>query len=175
MGRPERPITTVGPVAAFAERLRTLRRTAGGPNGQRNYRTMAAVAKTSPASLSLAASGKKLPSWKTTLAYIRACGVTDPQEIQQWLQDWEAVSQAPYGSPGPQSSPAPKVASVPAQREVTHTDVGPPDRPGAPNELVDAVATTKTTHRTTPRTVLLIALGVLLGAACMALIVWWLV
>ncbi|MVO90577.1 helix-turn-helix domain-containing protein, partial [Streptomyces sp. p1417] len=70
-------------VVDFAAALRRLRRKAGQP-------TLAVMAKQSgfsTASLSAAAGGYVLPSWRVTTAYVEACGA-DPQT---WRGRWEAV------------------------------------------------------------------------------------
>ncbi|MDX3733299.1 nSTAND1 domain-containing NTPase [Streptomyces caniscabiei] len=82
MARPERPLDpAAGPVARLAHELRELRRAAGGPS----YRTMADAAGFSPAALSKAASGARLPSLAAVQGYVRACG-GDPGE---WELRWK--------------------------------------------------------------------------------------
>lgn len=70
-------------VVEFAASLRDLRAKAGNP-------TLASMAKEtniSTASLSKAASGYEVPSWRTTKAYVEACGA----EPEQWRKLWESV------------------------------------------------------------------------------------
>jgi transcriptional regulator with XRE-family HTH domain len=85
MGRKENPIVGTGPIVEFAESLRRVRQEAGSPR----YRDMALRAHISAPALSLAAAGKKLPTWETTKAYLRACNVTDRDSVQRWRQAWE--------------------------------------------------------------------------------------
>jgi Helix-turn-helix domain len=59
-----------GPVQAFAQDLRMLREKAGNPD----YRSMARRVGCAPSTLSTAATGRKLPTLETTLAFVRACG-----------------------------------------------------------------------------------------------------
>ncbi|MFI9255787.1 helix-turn-helix domain-containing protein [Streptomyces sp. NPDC053069] len=70
MARPENPIPESSPLPLrnFADKMRSCR-TAKGIS----YRDMAKLANYSASALSQAASGKELPSWELTRAYIRAC------------------------------------------------------------------------------------------------------
>ncbi|MER6563786.1 helix-turn-helix transcriptional regulator [Streptomyces sp. NPDC001027] len=70
-------------IVKFAASLRELREKAGNP-------TLASMAKetgVSTASLSKAAGGHELPSWRTTKSYVEVCGA-DPK---QWRNLWEAI------------------------------------------------------------------------------------
>ena len=72
-GRPERPVDSAeGPVAAFAAELRQLRKNSGSPT----YHAMSCriAHEVSPAALSAAARGYRLPSWNTVYGFARACG-----------------------------------------------------------------------------------------------------
>jgi hypothetical protein len=81
--RPERIIDPAeGPVGEFAAALRQERDRAGRPT----YRQMARTAHRSQTSLSEAAGGRVLPTWETTEAFLRACGVT---ELESWRRRWE--------------------------------------------------------------------------------------
>lgn len=85
MARTERPLDDdAGPVARFAADLRLLRAQAGGPA----YRELARLAHYSAASLSEAASGRKLPSLAVTLAYVSACG----GDIDTWERRWHDLA-----------------------------------------------------------------------------------
>ncbi|GGW60011.1 hypothetical protein GCM10010503_41560 [Streptomyces lucensis JCM 4490] len=85
MARKERPLEgDDGPLLRFAAALRRLRHEAGSPP----YRDLAHRAHYSVATLSGAASGRRLPSLDVTLSYVRACG-GDPQE---WERRWHAVA-----------------------------------------------------------------------------------
>ncbi|MBE1489161.1 transcriptional regulator with XRE-family HTH domain [Plantactinospora soyae] len=84
MPGPERPLDGLeGPVAQFAAGLRQLRDKAGKPG----YRQMAGRANYSPATLSAAASGRRLPTLEVTLAYVAACD----GDVQQWEWRWREV------------------------------------------------------------------------------------
>ncbi|MFI2662841.1 helix-turn-helix domain-containing protein [Micromonospora carbonacea] len=86
-GRPEKPLDQSNPAAAeFADALRKKRREAGGPT----YRSMAQTAHYSATALSLAASGKKVPTWELTRAYLHACGVEDI-ELARWRDLWRSA------------------------------------------------------------------------------------
>ena len=83
--RRERPLDAVGSaLSRFAADLRALRDKAGGPT----YRELGRPAHYSPATLSQAASGQKLPSLAVTLAYVRACG----GDAGPWEERWHAVA-----------------------------------------------------------------------------------
>jgi tetratricopeptide (TPR) repeat protein len=82
VGRQERPLNpNAGPIEAFADDLRQLRRAAGNPG----YRTMARRAGYSASALSSAAAGRALPSLAVTLAYAGVCG----GDLKEWEQRWE--------------------------------------------------------------------------------------
>lgn len=85
MPRPERPLDPdMGVLARLAADLRALRTCAGNPP----YRVLGRRAHFAAATLSEAASGKKLPSLPVTLAYVRACGGDE----QEWTTRWHAVA-----------------------------------------------------------------------------------
>ena len=115
VGRPQNPIRPEdGPVAAFALDLRALRLSAGNAP----YRKMAQTAHYSAPALSLAASGKKFPTWECTRAYLRGCGVGDESEIKQWKKRWQQVydfTRSPQNPAGhdQKAQPVPAVAAGP--------------------------------------------------------------
>ena len=80
MGRPENTISASGPVADFAQQLRLLRQHAGLTLRQLTTRTGL-----STATLSVAASGRKLPAWEVARAYVQACG----GDADDWRVRWE--------------------------------------------------------------------------------------
>lgn len=85
MARRERVLDPeAGPAARFAHTLRELRRQAGTPT----YREMQTRSFVSYSTLSRAASGRGMPSWTTTEAYVLACDA-DPA---QWRPRWEQAS-----------------------------------------------------------------------------------
>ncbi len=72
----------------FAEELRRLRRSAGLPS----YRELGRLANYSPAALSEAVAGRRLPSLAVTKAFVRACG----GDVEEWTARWrELVVQGP--------------------------------------------------------------------------------
>lgn len=75
---------STGPIAEFAMRLRALRKEAGNPS----YRKLAAKTHYSASTLSVAASGTRLPTLEVTLAYVQACG-GDPSE---WQEYWRSIN-----------------------------------------------------------------------------------
>ena len=107
--RRERPLESHDTaVLRFAADLRRLREKAGNPT----YRELSRRAHYSPATLSEAAGGRKLPSLAVTLAYVTACG-DDPDD---WQARWRAViaeseAAAAHGGDPPEGDdrPAPYV------------------------------------------------------------------
>ncbi|MDR7275375.1 nSTAND1 domain-containing NTPase [Catenuloplanes atrovinosus] len=96
MPRPERPLEGLGgPVEQLAAGLRELRERAGRPG----YRQMAARVNYSVATLSAAASGRRLPTWEVTLAYVTACG-GDREEWERRWREAERLTTAPAENPG---------------------------------------------------------------------------
>lgn len=89
MPRPEAPIETVGPIAAFAQQLRNLRAQSG-----LTYRKLAVEAQYAGGTLAFAARGEVMPTWDLTRAYIKACGVVDPTQVRQWERDWQEARKA---------------------------------------------------------------------------------
>jgi WD40 repeat protein len=85
MARRERPLATGDDaITAFAADLRALRVRAGNPP----YRELAARAHYSAASLSEAASGRKLPSLAVARAYVAACG----GDVAEWEARWHDIA-----------------------------------------------------------------------------------
>jgi Ig-like domain-containing protein/helix-turn-helix protein len=99
-------------VGRFAEQLRTLRTTVGGPS----FRKMAGRSgRISHTTLHEAAAGTRFPSWETTREFVRAC---EADEVQ-WRRRWEnaqrlrtvhaladgdltpAITDSPAGGDGP--------------------------------------------------------------------------
>jgi WD40 repeat protein len=131
MPRPERPLEGLdGPIAQLADDLRRLRDKAGRPG----YREMAVRANYSSATLSAAASGRRLPTLEVTLAYVAACG-GDTREWERRWREAERLTVAPYGDPAPANghgrSPYPGLATF--QPEDTDLFFG---RADLVNELV---------------------------------------
>jgi hypothetical protein len=85
MGRREAAIEPRGGAAQrLAQELRQLRRTAGSPS----YREMAARVHYSATTLSVAASGRSVPSLPVVLAYVAACG----GDADEWRAKWDAAA-----------------------------------------------------------------------------------
>lgn len=90
MGRPENTISTDGPAADFARQLRLLRQHAA-----LTLRQLTASTGLSTATLSVAASGRKLPTWEVTRAYVQACG----GDTDDWRVRWEHAVRFPQLNP----------------------------------------------------------------------------
>jgi WD40 repeat protein/energy-coupling factor transporter ATP-binding protein EcfA2 len=107
MPRPERPLDGLdGPVAQLAAELRQLRDKAGKPG----YRQMAARVNYSVATLSAAASGRRLPTLEVTLAYVTACD-GDPGQWERRWREVERLCAAPPEVNGQGRSPYPGLAT----------------------------------------------------------------
>ncbi|RSM55833.1 hypothetical protein DMB66_35195 [Actinoplanes sp. ATCC 53533] len=85
-----------GPAVRLAAELRQLREKAGKPG----YRQMAARVNYSVATLSAAASGRRLPTLEVTLAYVAACD-GDPGEWERRWREAERLSVTPAEEPDP--------------------------------------------------------------------------
>jgi helix-turn-helix protein len=84
MGRPMRPVDPAeGPVQQFAAALRELREQAGSPT----FRQLAKHTHYSATTLSVACSGRALPSLDVVLALVRACH----GEQDVWRRRWRAA------------------------------------------------------------------------------------
>ncbi|MEJ2853384.1 MULTISPECIES: XRE family transcriptional regulator [unclassified Saccharothrix] len=84
----ERPLADEDtPVLKFAGDLRRLRRAAGLPS----YRELGRLANYSPAALSEAVAGRRLPSLAVTKAFVRACG----GDVEQWSARWRELAAKP--------------------------------------------------------------------------------
>jgi transcriptional regulator with XRE-family HTH domain len=81
--------TDGSPVKAFAAGLRRLRASAG-----LTYRQLAVDAHYSHTNLVRAASGRALPSWQLTRAYLLACGVSEGG-LSAWYDVWLTIAQLP--------------------------------------------------------------------------------
>lgn len=100
MGRPEKALDpAAGPLQRFAHELRLLREQSGSPA----YRDLAERTGLSSTTLSEAAAGRKLPSLRVTIAYVRACG-GNPAE---WERRWQEASQEEHRRPAPGTGDAP--------------------------------------------------------------------
>ncbi|MFI9383680.1 hypothetical protein [Kutzneria sp. NPDC052558] len=101
MPRAERPLAAEdGPVVRFAADLRKLRAHAGNPV----YRELSRRAHYSPAALSEAAAGRRLPSLSVTLAYVSACSGDTAEWERRWREATAALRE-PAEGPEPAGSP----------------------------------------------------------------------
>ncbi|MCK8438769.1 helix-turn-helix domain-containing protein [Streptomyces sp. D2-8] len=104
-GRPLKPLSaeTDPRIAAVAEALRDLRLRAG-----LSLRQLAVKCNYSPATLSIAASGKSLPRWEVVEAYVRGCTSDEDEQIRirnLWNQA-HAVQEGARRAPNPAPSEA---------------------------------------------------------------------
>lgn len=109
MARTQRELTGDGPAVRFANRLRDARREA-----DLTLRRLSEISGYSVGALSTAESGRKIPSWDVTEAFVRACKRTD---IGRWRGWWEAERDRARSEPAPSQPPAETVAMpVPDRR-----------------------------------------------------------
>ncbi len=95
---PEKPLSSDdGSLAQFAEGLRQLRRRA-----DISYRDLARRVGVSPSALSQAASGRKLPTWKVTQAFVKGCGGDEKVWYQQWYQVQRELNSRQVNTPNGQ-------------------------------------------------------------------------
>ncbi|WP_067471677.1 DUF4407 domain-containing protein [Actinomadura hibisca] len=99
-GRPEEPLDpSAGAVAAFAQRLRELRRGSG-----LTLRQVAERAGYSPTTCTAAARGRTLPTWEVARAYVVACGGDEAEFQASWEEAAVSVGRpidahVPMGDP----------------------------------------------------------------------------
>ncbi|MEV6633118.1 hypothetical protein AB0M54_20450 [Actinoplanes sp. NPDC051470] len=102
----------------FAQRLRDLRAECGNPP----YRVLSGLAHCATSTLSEAASGRKVPSWETTRAYVIGClryaGRTDEldRELPRWEARWNRAGLV-VEAPAPPRV-APEAPTPPSRRRV---------------------------------------------------------
>ncbi|MDI9889412.1 helix-turn-helix transcriptional regulator [Streptomyces sp. HNM0645] len=103
------PADALPQLRALATQLRDAKDAAGI-----SYKQLADRTHYSTASLSQAASGKKMPTWDVTRAYFRGC--EDPREEGVWQELWTAASVADEARNSDTSPPAASPARAPGQR-----------------------------------------------------------
>jgi len=114
-GRRESRLDAAAPVhrRAFAQRLRDLRAECRTPS----YRVLSSLAHCATGTLSEAASGRRLPTWETTRAYVTGClrhagrGTELARELSRWRTAWERAERTERNRRTP-----PVPASIPAAR-----------------------------------------------------------
>jgi hypothetical protein len=87
MGRKEKPIEDTGPIGRFAQKLRDRR-----PPGA-TTRSMAGTTHYSHSAMADACSGRKLPTWDVTHAFLAACGA-DETEMAEWRQEYDRTRES---------------------------------------------------------------------------------
>ncbi|MBQ1023924.1 XRE family transcriptional regulator [Micromonospora sp. C95] len=108
MPRREQPLASEdSPLLRFAGDLRRLRRRAGEPT----YRELGRRTNYSPAALSEAVSGRRLPSLAVTVAFVRACD----GDADEWTERWRGLAVGQPGAPG--AAPPPYIGLAAYQVE----------------------------------------------------------
>ena len=140
-------------VQEFAASLRDLRASAGTPSFREMSGRSQAISHTT---LHEAAQGLRLPSWPTTVEYVKACGADPADYRERWERADSAVK---AGSPTPAVAPAAAPVDVPA----------PPPVPELEVRAADPAAARPSRRR---RTVALVAAGaVAVTAAVVAVVI----
>ena len=86
MGRPEKPPDPlVGPLAEFAVGLQALRRAVGDPS----FEALGRRSDHSASDVAAAVSGRVVPSFAMTLAFVRACGGDE----EEWARRWHSLQE----------------------------------------------------------------------------------
>jgi Ig-like domain-containing protein/helix-turn-helix protein len=111
-------VTRADAVEGFAAVLRELRESAGNPSFRQMSGRSRAISHTT---LHEAAQGNRLPSWPTTVEFVKACGA-DPAA---YLERWETANRANQAAAEPQAPPTPAVASAPAEGETAGAPAEP--------------------------------------------------
>lgn len=144
MPRAERDISaSVTAVAEFAQGLRDLRLQAGNPS----YRALAGRTHFAPSTLSIAASGNRLPSLQVTLAYVEACRGDEAIWYQRWVETSRSINNQ----------------EVPARSEAIAEDHWRRTRPVPPDKISKGEIL-KIGHGTFKVAVLVMIFGVLIRA-----------
>jgi transcriptional regulator with XRE-family HTH domain len=136
MGRPEEPLRRDGsPEREFAFWLRDLRNQAG-----LTYERLAHAANYSTSTMQAAAAGRQLPTYKVTMAFVRACGGDEAAWSAYWRQVKRALdNDRPSGTQWPARPPwVPAEETeppLPAAAGTTPNRHGPPGprHPGGEN------------------------------------------
>lgn len=135
------------PLAQFAANLRQLRHDAEDIS----YRRLAERANVSPSALSQAASGRKLPTWNVTRAFVKGC---DGDE-ESWYEQWSQVRRELNTRQDNIITNGQLLASTPGGKapEAAPHDTGSRQR----SVLVVPAGGPRSPHPATPRVVLLLA------------------
>ncbi|GLZ00326.1 hypothetical protein Acsp02_75780 [Actinoplanes sp. NBRC 103695] len=124
-GRRESRLDAAAPVhrRAFAQRLRDLRAECRTPS----YRVLSSLAHCATGTLSEAASGRRLPTWETTRAYVTGClrhagrDLGLAAELDRWRADWERAARAERTPYTPFAPRVPAPSAVPRARRGRRT------------------------------------------------------
>ncbi|MEU1876213.1 helix-turn-helix domain-containing protein [Streptosporangium sp. NPDC020072] len=93
MARRKTPLEGDGPTMRFAVRLREARERSG-----LTLRRLAEISGYSHSTLSIAESGRRLPTWEVAAAFVQACG---SQDLERWRGWWDAAFEHEAAQPAP--------------------------------------------------------------------------
>jgi hypothetical protein len=111
-------------VADFAEALRELRRSVGNPPFREMSGRSGAISHTT---LHEATKGNRLPSWGTTVEFVKACGADPAAYRERWENANRLVGSAGTGKPAaPAARPTggPAASATSAESHAVHIDIG---------------------------------------------------
>lgn len=130
-GRKRAEVAATGLSAELALRLRALRDESG-----LTLRQLAAKSGFSPSALSLAESGRAVPSWDVVAAFVQACG----EDPARWRQLWEIAQEhgaRPVADPDAATDRDTAAAPQPGGDEVVGTAQARPEQPDATSQATD--------------------------------------
>jgi transcriptional regulator with XRE-family HTH domain len=136
-GRPQKPVRGAGPAADFAQQLRRLREHAG-----LTLRQLAAITQLSTATLSVAESGRRLPSWKVCQAFVQGCR----GDLDDWSQRWQDAGRLSQITAVLQYTQGAQLTVRPTRRGGVQVIAGPPPLPitaETTNEFMDCLLRVK--------------------------------
>lgn len=121
-------------ITGFAESLRCLRRSAGNPSFREMSGRSRAISHTT---LHEAAQGNRLPSWSTTVEFVKACG-GDPDDFRE---EWDSANRAVQGATSTAATSRPDETTAAAIPADTDTADDTTDDTTDDTELPTATAT----------------------------------
>ena len=159
----EKPLSPDDPLAQFAENLRQLRRDAD----EISYRRLAERANVSPSALSQATSGRKLPTWNMTRAFVKGCDGDEESWYEQWSQvrrELNARQNSTTNGQFPASTPSGK-----APEDSPHDTSGIRQS----SALILPVSERRSPHLVTPRAAMLVAAMAIVLLIIGAIVINW--
>lgn len=108
-------------VADFAEALRELRKSVGNPPFREMSGRSGAISHTT---LHEATKGNRLPSWGTTVEFVKACGADPAAYRERWENANRVVGPAGAGKPAARPAGGLAASATSAEGHAVHIDIG---------------------------------------------------